>query len=269
MLDEICTARRASAAYALLSCSNMHPSDSLRRVASLGVAACATLLGCEVGERPPEAVPARELFDTRAWPALSVACAGCHASQPSIDFLAPGTPDGAYAAVFDHQPSLIDTASPASSLLLGMGKHTGPAFTPLDAEAVLAWLEAETAERTMPPPDPIVLGPLALQLGTVNQIALPADGALLRFTPADVGGALSLTDLELHAGPRGLRAVHPVFSSRPADGPPIVDVADRYRDVDLDLAANAAERLGGGAALFPTFQPTDPITIHFRKLEAP
>jgi hypothetical protein len=80
---------------------------------------------------------------------------------------------------------------------------------------------------------------------------------------------LAVTDLVISAGPRGLRAVHPVFSSKPAAGWPILDPADRYRDVDLDLPANVAERLGGGATLFTTFPPTDPITIHFRKLEAP
>jgi mono/diheme cytochrome c family protein len=247
----------------------MHSSDSLCRAASLGVAACATLIGCDVGEPPPQPTSAKALFETRAWPALG-ACAGCHASQPSIDFLAPGTADGAYATMFDYQPAVLDVESPASSLLLAMGKHTGPELSPVQAAGVLAWLEAEREERVTAPPEPIVVGPLALQLGVPNQVALPAEGALLRFVPADSGtGTLSLTDLELRAGPRGLRAAHPVFSSKPAAGWPIIDPADRYRDVDLDLAANVVERLGGGATLFTTFPSTDPITIHFRKLEAP
>jgi hypothetical protein len=234
----------------------------------LGVAACATLLGCEVGEPPPTHVAASELWSTRAWPALAQ-CAGCHTSQPTIDFLAPGTAEGAYATVFAYQPPVLDVASPTSSLLLGMGKHTGPEMQLRDAEAVLAWLEAEREERVMPEPEPVVIGPLALQLGAVNQVALPVDGALLRFVPTDAGGKLSITDLELHAGSRGLRAVHPVFSSLPATGNPLIDTADRYRDVELDLAANASERLGGGQTLFTAFPPTNPITIHFRTLEAP
>lgn len=234
----------------------------------LGVVACAALLGCEVGEPPPAPVSARELFDTRAWPALG-SCAGCHASQPSIDFLAPGTPEGAYATVFDYQPPVLDVASPASSLLVAMGKHTGPELLPEAALDVLSWLEAEREERVTPPPEPVVVGPVALQLGQLTQVVLPAEGAVLHFTPADGGGMLSLTGLQVTAGPRGLRAVHPVFSSVPADGDPILDTSDRYRDLELDLGANATERLGGGAALFPMFPPTDPITIHFRKLEAP
>jgi hypothetical protein len=238
------------------------------RFTRLGVAACATLLGCEVGEPPPPHVAAHELWSTRAWPALGQ-CAGCHASQPTIDFLAPGTPDEAYATMFAYQPSLLDVESPSSSLLLGMGKHTGPELDVRATLDLLAWLEAEREERAVTSPDPIVVGPLTLQLGAMNQIALPVDGALLRFIPADAGGKLSLTELELRAGPRGLRAAHPVFSSKPAAGDPLVDTSDRYGDLELELTANAAEKLGGGATLFATFPSTDPITIHFRKLEAP
>lgn len=255
----------------------MHPSESstadsgrsLGRAVGLGVAACAALAGCEVGEPPKPVVAARTLFDTGAWPALA-RCGGCHAAQPSIDFMAPGTPEGAYTAMFDYQPPVLDMESPSSSLLLGMGKHTGPELLLTETDAILAWLEAEREERVVDPPDPIVVGPLTLQLGTTNQVALPEGGALLRFVPADTGsGTLSITDLVLQAGPRGLRAVHPVFATKPAAANPILDTADRYRDVDLELAPNAAERLGGGSALFTTFPPTDPIVIHFRKLEAP
>ncbi len=246
----------------------MHPRDRFDRIAGLGVAACTTLLGCEVGEPPAEPVAARALFETRAWPALA-SCTGCHASQPSIDFLAPGTAAGAYDALFDFQPAVLDLASPSASLLVAMGKHTGPELQPPEAEAVLAWLEAEREARVVAPPEPIVVGPLALQLGAPNEVALPAGGARLRFVPADAGGALSLTDLELHAGPGGLRAVHPVFSSRPAAGRPIVDTSDRFRDLELELGPDQLERLGGGAALFAAFAPADPITIHFRTLEAP
>jgi hypothetical protein len=246
----------------------MQPSSAAVPIASLGLAACTALVGCMVGEPPARPVAARALFEARAWPALG-RCAGCHASQPSIDFLAPGTAEGAYATLFDYQPPVLDVASPASSLVLTMGKHTGPGLVPAEVEAVLAWLEAEREERVAAPPDPVAVGPLTLQLGAVNEVALPADGALLRFVAADAGGALSLTELQLAAGPRGLRAVHPVLSSRPAAGPPVLDASDRYRDVDLELAPNAAAPLGGGGALLPAFPSADPITIYFRKLEVP
>ena len=51
----------------------------------------------------------------------------------------------------------------------------------------MAWLEAEREARVVPPPEPVIIGPLTLQLGAMNQVALPAEGALLRFVPADSG----------------------------------------------------------------------------------
>lgn len=226
------------------------------------------LAACEVGEPPRPPVAARELFTTSAWPALA-RCAGCHAAQPTIDFLAPGTAEGAYTAVFEYQPPILEVESPGSSLLLGMGQHTGPELLPDESTALLGWLEAERDERTEPPVEPIVVGPVALQLGVVNTVPLPVDGAVLRFTPTAVAAGLSLTDLEIQAGPGGLHAVHPLFSSRPVTGLPIIDTADRYRDVELELAGSAVDRLGGGATLFTRFPSTDQITIHFRTLEAP
>jgi hypothetical protein len=270
--------RDRRAAWPLLVGRRMRPSDRLARRVTRSdtrarralVAACVVFLGCDVGTPPPPPTrePARALFEARAWPALGP-CIGCHRSQPTIDFLAPGTAEGAYATMFAFQPPVVDVESPASSLLLAMGKHTGPALLPEAAAGVLEWLEAEREERIADPDDPISIGPVAVELGVPTIIPLLADGATLQFVATDAGGALSLEGLELRAGPRGLHAVHPVFSSKPATGAPVLDAVDRYREVDLDLDPNIAVRLGGGAALFTKFPPTDPISIHFRTLEAP
>src|SRR5688572_14417360 len=95
---------------------------------SLCTVTCAMVAGC-LGEPTTTGttiLPAREQFAAKAWPTL-VGCAGCHGKQPAIDFLAPGTVDGAYESLFDFQPPVIDLDVPVSSLLLTMGKHTGPA----------------------------------------------------------------------------------------------------------------------------------------------
>src|SRR5262245_58268456 len=99
--------------------------DMLRIVMRYLLATC-VLAGCDAAP-PPET--AQQLFTHRAWPALTV-CTGCHAGQPTIDFLAPGTATGAYETMFAFQPPIVDVASPASSLVLTMGKHTGPALPP-------------------------------------------------------------------------------------------------------------------------------------------
>jgi mono/diheme cytochrome c family protein len=239
----------------------------LRRTHCLTVAVCVALLGCDVADPVVDKLPADQQFQTQAWPALA-RCVGCHGSQPAIDFLAPGTAEGAYATVFDFQPPIVDVEAPASSLLLTMGKHTGPAMLPAEAEAVLAWLEAEHEVRIPASAHPVAVGPVTLALGTVTTVDLGL-GATLRFVPAMAAGGLSLTQLALTAGPGGLHVAHPLFTSKPATGYPRIDTVDTFGDLDLALAPNASTALGGGAALFPTFPPTDPITIHFHTLEAP
>lgn len=234
----------------------------------LMVAVCSTLTGCVVADPPVDKLSADQQFQAKAWPALT-RCLGCHGSQPAIAFLAPGTPQEAYATVFAFQPPIVDVESPASSLLVTMGKHTGPALLPFEADAVLAWLAAEHEARVPDRGMPVAIGPVTLALGTANTVDLGL-GATLRFVPAAApAGGLSLTRLTLAAGAGGLHVVHPLFTSKPAIGDPRIDTTDAFGDVDLDLAANTATPLGGGAALFTTFAPTDPITLQFRTLEAP
>lgn len=229
------------------------------------VAVC-SLLGCGAAG-PLDGLPAEQQFAMRAWPALG-RCVGCHGTQPAIAFLAPGTPEGAYATVFAFQPPIVDVESPASSLMLTMGKHTGPALVASEADAILGWLEAERAVRIPDRGNPVVVGPVTLALGARNAIDL-GFGATLRFVPTPAVTGLSLAQIELVAGAGRLHVVHPLFASHPRVGPARIDTVDTFGDLDLDLAANAVEPLGGGSALFPTFAPTDPLTIHFRTLEAP
>jgi hypothetical protein len=229
--------------------------------------AVGSMLGCGAIDPPVDTLPADQQFTTKAWPALA-RCVGCHATQPAIDFLAPGTPGGAYTTVFAFQPPIVDVESPASSLLVTMGKHTGPALVPSEAEAVLAWLDAEQQVRSPDPSKVVMVGPVVLALGTMITVDLGL-GARLRFVPAPAAAGLSLTGLELAAGAGPLHVVHPLFVSHPRVGPMRIDAVDRFGDVDLKLAANEVVKLGGGAAVFTTFAPTDPITVHFRTLEAP
>ncbi len=233
----------------------------------LTVAACSTLLGCGATDPSIDQLTAAQHFATRAWPALA-RCYGCHATQPSIDFLAPGTADGAYATILGFQPPIVDIESPSSSLVLTMGKHTGPALAPPEADAVLGWLEAEREVRIPEGGAPVEIGPVVLALGMMTTVDL-GRGATLRFVPAPAAVGLSLTHLALAAGDGPLHVVHPLFASHPRVGPLRVDADDIFGDLDVVLAAHQVELLGGGAALFATFAVTDPITIDFRTLEAP
>jgi hypothetical protein len=206
---------------------------------------------------------ARERWTMQAWPALAT-CNSCHGSQPSVDFLAPGTVDGAYTTVFEFQPPVIDVGSPASSLLLTMGKHTGPALDPTSAASVLAWLEAERDERVPDLGNAVRIGPFMPTYGTLMTVDLGVNGATITMMPELGEAGLYFSKLTLNAG-SGLRVIHPLFVSRPPM--PVLDEIDRFADVDLSLAAGAVVELGPAA--FLAFDPNDYLSIHFKTLEAP
>lgn len=224
------------------------------------------LLGCDVGNSnfEPTLTP-REQFVEAAWPAL-VRCVGCHAKQPTIDFLAPGDVELAYTSVFEFQPPVLEVEAPSSSLLLTMGEHTGPALTAPESAAVLGWLETEKTARAGTAELPVVIGPVVPVIGSLTTVDL-GFGASLEFVAMPYPGGLYLSELQLTAGPSRLRVVHPLFVSRPEAGELVLDPVDRFGELDVELQPGEIEPLG--AAVFSTFASTDPFTIHFRTLEAP
>jgi hypothetical protein len=228
------------------------------------VAAGITLAGCLGGATSePPMLSAREQWTNTAWPALST-CAGCHGAQPAIDFLAPNTADGAYETVFEFQPPVIDVEVPASSLLLTMGKHTGPPLGSGAASAVLAWLGAERDERVPDIGEGVRVGPFIPTIGAPMTFDLGVAGATIEMVPEASEAGLYVSRLTLKAG-TGLHVVHPLFVSRPPH--PIVDAVDRFSELDMVLAPNATVELG--PAWFLAFDPTEYLSIHFSALEAP
>ena len=247
----------------------MRPIHEIGRVDSLQHTRCfaiaiALLSGC-LGEATsnPTAMTARERWTNQAWPGLG-ACAGCHGSQPAIDFLAPGTADGAYTTVFEFQPPVIDVGAPSSSLLLTMGKHTGPALDPASAAAVLGWLEAERDERVPDMGESVRVGPFLPTIGMTQTVELGVGGATITMFAEQGEVGMYMSKLTLNAG-TGLRVAHPLFVSRP--NKPVLDETDRYADLDLSLAAGASVELGPAA--FLSFDANEYLTIHFKNLEAP
>jgi hypothetical protein len=190
---------------------------------------------------------------------------GCHGSQPAINFLAPGTPDGAYTTMFGFQPPVIDLDSPAASLVLTMGKHTGPAMNPQSAATILEWIQRERDERARPTDTPFVAGPVQPQLGASMTVDL-GSGAHLAFTASAFDGTLELDQIQIATTTTALHVVHPLFVSRPAGGDAVVDLADHFDDIDVVIPAGMTQPLS--PATFLSFAATDPITIHFRDLEA-
>jgi len=247
--------------------------------------ACVVMTGCldEAAQTPVSTPTAREQFDSRAWNALA-ACAACHGKQPGIDFLAPGTASGAYESLFAFQPPVIDLDVPGSSLLLTMGKHTGPAMSNTAAAPVLEWLQAERDQRVTgtdgtwrpdgsqprrdgPPREhrgPGGAGPSSPAPATPITLDLGVTGATLTIVTEASERGLYAKRITLTSG-TGIRLTHPLFVSRPLH--PILDESDRFGDLDLQLGAGKTVELG--PAWFFSFDPADYVAIHFATLEAP
>ena len=231
----------------------------------VAVAAGLCLAGCLGDPMPTDTtqLSAREMFNQRAWPGLS-SCAGCHGSQPAIDFLAPGTADGAYTTVFSFQPPVVDVEVPSASLLLTMGKHTGPAFSADQAAGVLAWLEAERNERMPVGGNTVRIGPVLPTPGTAITLDLGVNGAQLTLMPETSEAGLYFSHVTV-AGGSGVHITHPLFVSRPPK--PILDPVDRFGALDAKVAAGAQLELG--PVWFLDFNAADYLSIHFSTLEAP
>jgi hypothetical protein len=242
------------------------PGKPRRRPVVIGVVAGASLAGCVVADpsTTQTTLSARDTYSQKAWPALGT-CLGCHGSQPAIAWMAPGTPDEAYNTMFTFQPPVIDLDSPAASLMLTMGKHTGPAMEPATAATVLDWLTKERLERVSGE-TPVEVGPLTPQMGTMSNVDL-GHGASLRFMPTAFDNDLEIDSVQIVTTSSALHVVHPLFVSRPLGKAAVVDEVDRYDDIDDVIPANTTQDLT--PATFLDFVATDPLTIHFLKLEAP
>lgn len=212
---------------------------------------------------------ARDTFVQRAWPMLS-SCVGCHATQPSIDFLAPGQADTAYKTLFDFQPPVIDVGAPSASLLVTMGKHTGPALGTDASNAIIEWLTAEREERfgsagaDGEAAFELRVGPFMPTHGTPVQLDTGINGATLTLVTEPTEAGLYFKRITL-AAPNGIKLRHPLFVSRPAH--PIVDEIDRFSEVDVKLAPSTTLELG--PAWFLSFTANEYLSIHFQTLEAP
>jgi len=251
----------------------MRPCDSIagrdatqkflfRRTLAVLVAG-ASVTGCVVSDSPPPpTLTARETFDQKAWSALG-ACVGCHGSQPAIAWMAPGTPDDAYNTMFTFQPAVIDLDSPAASLMLTMGKHTGPAMEAQASATVLDWLVKERAERVQAGDSPL-FGPVKPTMNAPTTVELGL-GAKLTFTASAFDDLLALDGVSITAT-TAVHVVHPLFVSRPVGKTAVVDGVDRYDDVDVVIPAGTTQTFS--PATFLDFAAADPITISFLELEA-
>lgn len=100
------------------------------------------------GSRSDTPASARELFDARVLPLLSV-CAGCHIDGTNTHWMGTSL-DAAYDTLVAN-PSYV-SSMPDASMLLTKGTHPGAESLygdPAKLADVKAWLEAEAQQRTL------------------------------------------------------------------------------------------------------------------------
>ncbi|TXH28568.1 MAG: hypothetical protein E6Q99_02300 [Elusimicrobia bacterium] len=235
----------------------------LRRVATgpkaglwaLGLGAA--LVGCTPGLAPEsedlDDVHPQTMFDRLVKKDLVKDCGACHAiAQGSVmPFLTAGQE---YGAITSYKGGAFLTDPAIQSLLLQKGQHAGPPLSPVQADAVKAWLEAEAATRPgmnksgLMPTVPLQDGEYNMSFETIAPVLDPL--ANLTFTlKEETNRIFRVSQLKLTAGSgTGIRLKHPRFYFLSAKGTSL-DPADTLTSVDLTVAAGKTATVGGGTVL--------------------
>jgi hypothetical protein len=236
----------------------------------------------------PEEQAAQDAFINKAAPALrNATCTSCHATMVPM-FLAGADDLEMRAALLAYDPPVINLDAPSSSRILNKGMHSGPALNAAPLGDILEWIRAEKDAQPDPGPTEIPLDtePFTVQLCTsgvpstppdppnptcpLNTVSLQALGvdAKLEFAAPAVGSSLYLNRLTLTGGAAGVYIEHPLFVSHPADAEPVADLLDRYNATKINLMAAETSQIEGGTASFADFAPNNPISLHFKVVQA-
>ncbi|MFT3698539.1 MAG: hypothetical protein QM831_35670 [Kofleriaceae bacterium] len=208
---------------------------------------------------------------------------------------------------FPEQVVNLDAPDSSRVLQKGAHSST-PALSDTQHTAILGWLQAEkdaqsattveevietkkvdllictggtpgvTTGCTSSPSDPANCCPVnTVALGDTMQTN-PVPGATISFVAQAFGSSLYLSDIYVEASADGVYLEHPLFLSWPkAGGDEIPDILDRYFDTKLNLAKTttvpvcpgpSCDKVGAGAGAFVRFDPSNQVSITFKKLES-
>lgn len=205
---------------------------------------------------------ARAKFDQDVLPILGHQCGSCHAGTTNAWMASD--PD-AYTSVMTW-PRLVDTTSPASSMLLGKGAHEGPSLAPADQATILEWLRLEAAVRVdgTRTPETAVIEVVA-GANTIPLDAVGAAGSNLTFTAQKLSQGLYLSKIAITAGTGGIHVKHPLFVTW-QDTTPSPDPIDSFDTIELDVASGQAGSVGGGLLMLLNVPATAKLSIAFQKV---
>jgi hypothetical protein len=240
------------------------------------LAACSGEIQSDIYENlnPKEQV-ALEKWVEKALPVLGTKCVMCHdGSMPMIGYLAGANDLERRDTLIAYMPAVINMNAPQSSRMLTKGSHTGPALEATEASNILQWIVAERDARPEIPPIRTMQMVLMLctmgnpgdancPINSIDLVGLGQPGTAEVVVSKLVNDAY-LTNIQIKAGAAGLHVAHPLFESWPAGATePKPDPIDRWFNVDLQIAPNAAAQVGTGEGTFTGFNVADPISMRF------
>jgi len=223
----------------------------------------------------PKEQVALEKWVEKALPVLGTKCVMCHdGSMPNIGYLSGATDLEKRMTLIAYMPAVVNMNAPQSSRMLTKGSHTGPALEAIEASNILQWIVAERDAR--PDIAPIRSAQMVPTLCTagnpgdptcmINMIDLSSLGqpGTLEVVVSQLVADSYLTNIQIKAGANGLHIAHPVFESWPAGAmEPKPDPIDRWFNVDVQIAPNAAQTIGTGEGTFKDFNVADALSMRF------
>ena len=163
-------------------------------------------------------------------------------------------------------PGIVNLMTPADSRLIAKGPHIGPAFESAEIDTILNWIGLEVIARggpVEPPRETDAFSPALNQVNTVDLAALGLPGSTLTFFYERItGGGAYLSDIQVNAGPDGVRVVHPLFVVW-NNGVPAPDESDSFGYVDLRVEAGMTSFIGGGTLVLVDLPLDAQVSIQF------
>jgi hypothetical protein len=220
------------------------------------------------GDEPDPAALARRRFDEDVLPMLNQACAACHVSENAVGFMRPN-PD-VWTTMMGH-PNLIAGGNANDSRLYAYGRspnHSGPEFSPEQAELVRAWIEV--VPETGTPPKTVETGRFVPATGEntvdLSKLGDKLDGAKLTFTATPLASGMYVTELKATAGSGGLHLAHPLFVTYCPGAKP--DPVDSFYGLDQVVNPMASAPVGGGTVVLVDYrQGNCEIAVLFKVIE--
>jgi mono/diheme cytochrome c family protein len=252
---------------------------------AIGASGCTGIIdnGSQNAGLTPEQAIAKDAWLKKALPALRTNCIACHGSQVSIDFLKGAGDMDIRDNLVAFTPEVVNLDAVQSSRLVTKGTHNGPSLSADDASSILEWISAEkdaqSAGMGSGSGGPVletkkfsvlictggVPGDATCPINTVLLDDTGLAGAKITFVAQALSDSLYVNDLYLEAGTDGAYLEHPLFVSWPAAGGTAKpDAIDRFFNVKMNLMAATKDQIGGGAAPFVGFIPSDQLSVHFK-----